>query len=195
MVSLAAHLAQVLDLADGKLLDLLGGLRKTVQCVYEDLSRHRHQLYFAVLRGHAFVLKKVFLRTALLIQQDLVIRVELRRLLCCCCAFTAQEESVGALADSDVAEFEPVVHRDLVRVDDGALHVDEDRLVVAGGFAESDSSFLDKVDFFAVGVRRLDHLVVLEGLVDKRNNYAIDKHAVASTEEDFKLLNYRLAEQ
>ena len=77
----------------------------------------------------------------------------------------------------------------MVRVENCALAVNKDRLLIACWLADSHAALADKVSIIAERVTGLDQLVMVKTLVGQRHNDPIDEALIAALEEELKVLH------
>ena len=75
----------------------------------------------------------------------------------------------------------------MIRVENCALAVNEDRLLIARRLAYSHAALADEVGIMAVRIAGLDQLVMVKALVGQRHNDPIDEALVAAVEEELKV--------
>ena len=86
-------------------------------------------------------------------------------------------------------DLELIFEQDLVRVENCALAVNKDRLLIACWLADGHTAFADEVGIIAERITGLDQLVMVKTLVGQRHNDPIDEALIAALEEELKVLH------
>ena len=77
----------------------------------------------------------------------------------------------------------------MVGVENCALFVNKDRLLIACWLADDHAALADEVGIIAERITGLDQLVMVKTLVGQRDNDPIDKALIAALEEELKVLH------
>ena len=80
-----------------------------------------------------------------------------------------------------------IFEQDLIRVEDCALAVNKDRLLIARWLTDGYAALADEVGVMAERITGLDQLIMVKTLVGQRYNDPIDEALIAALEEELKV--------